>query len=86
MGALADLLAAGAADFGDAVGDHAQSGATAALVPGLARTAHVAMPAGLRDRVAGEQNPRPVYQAFVHGAGEPEIRAAAIAHRGEPAV
>ena len=71
-----------------AVGDAAERGAR--MAAGAARNAggaraEIAVAAGLAQRPAGDEQPRPGDEALLHRLGEPEIGAAGVAHRGEAA-
>ncbi len=53
--------------------------------PSVAGRPHVAVTAGLAQRVPAEEQPRPGQQALGLGAGQAVIGAAHVAHGGEPA-
>ena len=85
VGALAQMLAHRLADGIDPVG-HLRDrpvvgGAAAGLEAGL--LAHVAVAAGLAQRLAREEDPGARDQAALHRHGEAEVGAAGVAHRGE---
>jgi hypothetical protein len=87
MGAAAELLAGGAAHLGHAVGDHRQRGAAGVLVERHpAGRARVAVPAGLRQRLAAEDQPGARQQAFLHRGGEAEVGPGNVPDGGEAAV
>ena len=82
--ALAQLVPAGAAQLVDPVGDPGQPVAAAGL-PVLAGGAPVAVAAGLAQRVPAVQQPGAGDVPLVDRAGQPGVRAAGVAHRGEAA-
>ena len=87
VGAAAQLLSRGLAHLAHAVGDRAQepdAGAGAHQLVGGHRP-DVAVPAGLRDRLAGDEQARPAKQPALHRLHEPVVGAGGVAHRGETA-
>ena len=85
----ADLLARRSAHLAHAIGDpteHAQAGARAQDVLPHADRAHVAVSAGLRDRLPGDQQPRPLEVPALDRLDQPVVGACGIAHGGEAAL
>src|SRR4029079_7306687 len=85
-GALALLVAHRAAHFGHAIAYLAETRAAQALVEIIAGAAHVAVAAGLRQRLAAKQDARTFDVALLDCRRDAPVGAAGIAHRREPAV
>ncbi|MNI72757.1 hypothetical protein D3C73_1287160 [compost metagenome] len=86
VGALTDLVASGGADRVHAIGyapDAAASTAVGVMV--FAGQAHVAVTAGLAERVSAEMDFRTLKQALSLSHGQPEIGAGEIADSREAA-